>query len=714
MDSSKDVSQQTAPARSRAVAHDRSESAATLPAVHALGKAPVQKKENNTGRVQTPTIQREGDAEEEAALMAHLSRPVAEAPADAAAQPVEGSELDAADASGAAFEMQMNGGRPRGGGLLDDKPDHGLFGHKEYAGPYQAGMGMMGAAKASGELGLRGAEGAVKLGAAGVSKSYSAAKSGVKAGGNIAAAPARWAAEGIKNTKNPLKKAGYAVGGVLGTAVSAPLGLAAATASVGAGLVGAGTSAALGATGALAAGSAGLAGAATGAALGGVGIAGGAAVEGARYAGKEIGAAIPGKNEIMGVYGKGATHEFLGDRGPSRIDAPGEYNPDGTRKNYGAIGDKEKLTYGLLGTAGAATVGAATTDFASKGGDLTKAGIQQSGFTSGLAGGAEAFASIGAVGGIMGAGAAMVDAGYATKEAADASNSKSTRVLAGGQAASSLSDATKSSATAAYNIASIIDAHGVAAAGAQIAAGGASIAMGTIDMIRGGYGTYTALERKTLLEGIKKSSRDPRIQGAAEEAIQTQKRAAVSGGLQMVKGGLAIAGGILLIASMASPVGWMLLGIGAVVGIAAAIASWWSKRGHKKSVAMRELGVKEVEMTNYTTGREARQEAIKNETRPLSANRKQKMEQLDSNPLYGSKDPLKRKLEEYKFSSIGHFYTNYINATANKIYTDGVIGKDEKYESIISNIGLKTVRADEADHTKWTPTPDKIAKALGG
>lgn len=665
----------------------------------------------------------------------------------------------------------------------------GVEGSLELAGKgiEASGEAAMTGAMISARLGMSGIKGSGKLAKAGAEGSLSLAKSGIEASGDLAAAPARWAAKGMAGTNSKLKKAGYAVGGALGSLVSAPLGLAGAVGSGALGLTGAAGSGALGAvgaigsgalgaagtigsgalgavgaigsgalgaagavgsgalgltgatlsaglgvgaaTGSLALGTAGAVGAGalgaagavgsgalgltgavgagtlglTGAALagtgGGLAMAGGGIYKGGKMAADTAGSTL--NKGLLGQYDAGASHPVLGDKLTPGA-APGEFEADGKRKNYGETTGREGMNYALLGGSGASAVGASITDMASKGNVIGES-IRDKGFVSPISGGAEAFGGLGAVGGILGAGAALMDSAQAGKSALDSSGDKATRTMAGAQSASSLIDATKSSASAAYNIASLVDAKGAAAAGAQIAAGGAAIAMGAIDMIRGGYGAFTAHQREQLLIGIQNApGTTDEIKNIAKEAIATQQRAKVTAGGQVLKGAIGVAGGVLLAASMATPIGWMILGIGAAVGIAVALKNWYDKRNQKKVVVMRELGV-----TDAMDKREKDKEAIKNRPGhgPLTKKRKEAIKALGN--------PLQEALSKYGFSSVGHCYSNYINATANKIYNDGVVAGMPEYESIISSIGLK-IEKKGVDTSKWKPTPEKIAKALSG
>ncbi len=490
--------------------------------------------------------------------------------------------------------------------------------------------------------------------------------------------------------------------GLTGAALSGGAGLTGAALSGGAGLTGAALSGGAGLTGAALAGSAGLAGAATGAGLGATGMLLGGMYEAGGKAKDKVANNV--NKELLGIYKGGVSHPTMGDNAAGN--APGAaFHDDKRRVNYGAVSAKEGVQYGMLGAGGASTVGATVTDMASKG-NVVGASIAENKFVSPLAGASDAFGAMGAGAGLLGAGASLVDAKGAYKESRDSSNDDKTRNMARMQAASGVADATKSTATAAYNIAGLVDAHGAAFAGAQVAAGGAAIATGAIDMIRAGYGYKTASQRTELLQGIKTGAEkdgNKEVANIASDAIATQDRAKISAVGTGLKGAASVAGGILLVAAISNPIGWMILGAGALVGLAAVIISWKSKKNKKKAVVERELGITQGMKDEY----KGKVKAVEDKHGPLTKKRKEEMAKLGPKPLL-------KALKENGFTSIGHCYSNYMNATANKIYTSGVIEKDPQFESIITSIGLKVERPKGKDSKEWKPTPDKIAKALTG
>jgi hypothetical protein len=188
-----------------------------------------------------------------------------------------------------------------------------------------------------------------------------------------------------------------------------------------------------------------------------------------------------------------------------------------------------------------------------------------------ISGAGTALGVLGAGAGILGAGAAVMDTVAGARETTRAGPSGSSRALAAGQTLSSAGEAVKQSSMAAFNIASLVDAQGVAAAGAQIVAGGASVAIGIIDMVRGGYGVLKGRERENLLLEIARDAdlkanapdvagdvahglpQTPEMAAAqqrwrgiaitARAAARTQATRQTAAGMTIGKGALAIAGG---------------------------------------------------------------------------------------------------------------------------------------------------------------------------
>ena len=446
---------------------------------------------------------------------------------------------------------------------------------------------------------------------------------GLQAGASIAAAPYNWASQKIQATDSTAAKVGYGALGALGSLVSVPAGI-------------------------IAGGVMGSAGIGTGVAVGGVG-AGVTALGGIVHGAKEtIGPAVKALSKTSikierGYYPPTSTHPVYGDRPPARADEPepivggsrsaaagmgspllpasalswddeaagygsmaepehiqnlrramqdeqvsrrpeaspfrmgapsmdvGEHNAQGARLDYNRIRRPDLVKYGLLGGTVAAGGAAKIADLHS--------------YQPGVA-------MAGGIGGVVGAVSDLGETYYNTKEAFDPGKSTQSRALSGVSAIGSLSSATQASATSAANFANYFSASEAVSAGAQMAAGGAAIATGGIDMARGIYGAKLAHDRAKALNTLSGQSFDKNVSSAAKAAERSQERERTKGIATALKGGASIAGGVLLVTSMATPIGWALLGGAALIGGIAAIYNWKKKRETKEEIATEVLGIK--------------------------------------------------------------------------------------------------------------------------
>lgn len=554
----------------------------------------------------------------------------------------------------------------------------GLSGAKK-----SANLGLAGA-KASGELGLEGAKKSLGMGAAGAEASY-----------DLAAAPARWAQAGAAGTDSKLKKAGYYAAGGIGSLFSGAAGAVGAIGSGALGLVGALGSGALGAAGAIGSGALGVAGAAGSAAAGTTGAiaAGTAGATGGLLSGIGAGLGFLGGGISLGAKKAWAA---LGGVGKS------------IKSFWGGKDNLEKGRLGMLGAGGAATAGAQITDLASKGQAgqnlLLGSGIVKEGFKSDLKGAAGAFVGLGAGASILGAGSALLDVKRAGASALDADNSVESKGAAVLEGTAALADATKSAATAAYNIASLIDLKGAAAAGAQVAAGGASIAMGVVEMLRGGFSIWRAGNREKelnqVLESIEKNSPNSEVKAAANIALGKQNIAKASGGLQIFKGAALVAGGVLLAATAATPIGWILLTGAALVGVASLIMSWYKNKGRRKEVVKSALGVTPDQIKKH----EDKIAAVKERTGIFTNERKNQIAGLGPDPLTEALENNQEK--PYKGgNAVDEYYNDYTKKAADHLFTAAVNGDSEAIK-VIEQLGFKF------DSEKQQPKPEKIKKAL--
>lgn len=665
--------------------------------------------------------------------------------------------------AGDSVGLGLKGARKVGGKGLE------LAGESLKAGA-KAGKGLVTGGASLGKdlvtLGGKGVEGSMELGVAGVKGSLGLAGKGMKASADLALAPARLARERYRKAKGWRKKGGALLLGALGTAVAAPLALAGVIGSGALGLAGAGLSAGAGLTGAALSGGAGLAAGGvsalgglaaggTAAALGGVGALTAAAGGGALAAGSATagltGGAIAGTGTLAaGAAGLGltagasATTAGVGlglstaggvgtglwegakkaGRGiksiPSEVrHALGNYSDveaptgkfggkDGARRpNHGRIEGLELANYagqGLAAAGAGVKSSTAYTGAIAEGTNLISG--DTTGWKLGLAGARDTVGIAGAVGGGLGAAASLVDFKDAVGESRNTANDKTTRKLARLGAASSLADATKNASSSAFNVATLIkDAGSPVIAGAQIGAAGGAIAMGAVDMIRGGYGAYTANEREKVLKGIASTAQGA-VKNIALDAAISQNRQKKVMTSKVLKGAVSIAGGVLLVAAMTNPIGWAILGGASIIGGIAALWNYLEKKKSKKAVAIRELGV------------EAPQAAWEEKKKKEVSSFRNKIGYLPGKWEKENPEPVAEALKKDKFISVGHFFSNYIDYTANYLYTEGVAKKTSAPDAqvdpqvdqlckIVEGMGLNI------DTKTRKPQPKDIAKKLG-
>ncbi|HXU35491.1 MAG TPA: hypothetical protein VN937_03945, partial [Blastocatellia bacterium] len=262
---------------------------------------------------------------------------------------------------------------------------------------------------------------------------------------------------------------------------------------------------------------------------------------------------------------------------------------------------------------------------------------------------------MGGVGSGAGAAASLIDAKKGYGEWRDKANIGAQQRIGLGKAVSGTLSAAQQSATSAYHFGNLAQS-GVAAT-AQVATGGLGIATGAVDVLRGGYSLFKAkqnVERLNRLKADEDLHEDTRK--AATQAASTQEMRKTSAKGTIAKGVLTAVGGGLLAASVATPIGWLLLAGGALIGGVVAIKKWWDKRTRKKEIAIRELGVEEER-------KEWEEDVKRVKSKYWFWDETGKAEREALGP-----DPLERELKRFGFKDPGHFYSNYINYMANHLY----------------------------------------------
>ncbi len=216
---------------------------------------------------------------------------------------------------------------------------------------------------------------------------------------------------------------------------------------------------------------------------------------------------------------------------------------------------------------------------------------------------------------------------------------------------------------------------------ATAAAGAASVAGGAAYLASGIAGTYKHNQRKNNLDQLEKDTKgtDGDLNLAANIGASTQKINRNKSAATAVKGAAMIIGGGLLLASAATPVGWLLLGVAGAIGGVAAIYKFYKKRTRKEEIVDRFLKVDETVEAQQKADPQAKVDKSKVRTELLQKN---------------------------GFNSVAQCYAQIITDLSHTIFKKGVLESDEQYLTLIKNIGLKP------DPAKRTPKPELIAKKL--
>ncbi len=160
------------------------------------------------------------------------------------------------------------------------------------------------------------------------------------------------------------------------------------------------------------------------------------------------------------------------------------------------------------------------------------------------------------------AGASALEGGTKLYQAATGGEKAEDKALLGLEATSSLANATVSGANTVRYASELL---GRSTATAVSVAGPAAIAMGGADLVGGAVNSGLAAHRQKKLDAIMGDMRGGFDYGAARFARDSQQTKKMRHAGTALKGGLAIGGGIALLAG-AGPVGWGLLGGAALVG----------------------------------------------------------------------------------------------------------------------------------------------------
>ncbi len=196
-------------------------------------------------------------------------------------------------------------------------------------------------------------------------------------------------------------------------------------------------------------------------------------------------------------------------------------------------------------------------------------------------------------GGILGGGAALVEAGLSASRAHVSSGAamaeegaRASSALTGG--AASVSNASVGIEAARTGSSGLSGVSNAVMTGAGTAAAGLAVATGSIDLVRGVGGAVMANSRASQLEEMAQASggSSTDLGMAARGAAETQRQKVTEGAVTAGKGALSVAGGAVLLAlGLTNPIGLGLLAGAALVGGAYALYKLWkNKRSKNKDI----------------------------------------------------------------------------------------------------------------------------------
>ncbi|MEV5029907.1 hypothetical protein [Paenibacillus sp. LPE1-1-1.1] len=340
-------------------------------------------------------------------------------------------------------------------------------------------------------------------------------------------------------------------------------------------------------------------------------------------------------------------------------------------KNYNEDQDRDYVTYAT--TAAAASVGASS---AAATGVSEAQNLATSSTNAGALG---AVTDIGPASAMLSGVTAGMQIYNAAQNHEEALSTHDKYQNIGAEGGAGVADLARFGATSVVNTQTFM---GAAVSTAATAAAGAAGVVGGAAYLAGGVaGVYTHGKRKNNLEKLEKETagKDEKLNLAANIGASTQEINRKKSAATALKGAAMIVGGGLLLASAATPVGWLLLGVAGAIGGIAAIYKFYKKRTRKEEIVDRFLGVdKKV----------AELQAADPQAKP------------DKSVIRNS------LLQQNGFNSVGQCYSQIITDLAHTVYKKGVLESDPQYITLIKNIGLTP------DAKKKTPKIELIAKKL--
>ena len=239
------------------------------------------------------------------------------------------------------------------------------------------------------------------------------------------------------------------------------------------------------------------------------------------------------------------------------------------------------------------------------------------------------------------------------------------------------------------------------AAGAEVATGAAALLTGAVDIGRGFYGVSKAKQNIERLKDVQHMQENVLIATAAKQAQSTQEIRKTTGMFTLGKGVLTAIGGGLLLASAATPLGWLLIGIGALVGLAGAIKKWLDKKKRREEIVMTLL--------EFTEAQREEQNQWNKKADALKGGWKvwKRATNYSAIKLHGD-SPVEKAVKAKGYVSVDHYYSNYINKTANDLHKLGVRERQKVVDEATAKINKWSSRrkrlTNAAEIIKALPT----------
>ena len=339
------------------------------------------------------------------------------------------------------------------------------------------------------------------------------------------------------------------------------------------------------------------------------------------------------------------------------------------RKNYNEDLAKDVANYAVLGAGGVLTTARIVGDKGQAIKDLKWAGILENTAVMSEAGRNLSGIAAGSAG--LGVAAAGVDAYKGFKEFDDrakTSGQRGTGFLAG---FSGLGNVAQQSATTVFHTANNLTAPAVAT-GAEIATGGAALFTGAFDIGRGIYAMAQAEQSIDTLRAIRMGQNNDLIKQVAAQAKSTQEIRRDTAKFTAAKGILSAIGGALLVGSAFTPIGWILIGAGALIGLAGAVKKWSDKKKRREEIVM--------DLLEFTWEQKKLQREWNATADKLKGGLKvwKRFTNREAIAALGE-SPVEKVVKAKGYVSVDHYYSNYISKTADDLYK---LGRDQRNDLV--------------------------------